>query len=181
MSGKLRKGKQAPVPPNDSILPLGRPNTKILTYEGILCPSTLSRQHGRRHVLLFAVICYTFRIISCAVPLLYEHVFQCGSPWYNLESSWNEQCHYICDCLAYSPYLSVFMLRYRVEWFGTFWGFSKSYTIRYIFRRSISKNRPISPSVQQSFHFQKISGTFNINIFFNICRILPHTSNNNRR
>ena len=61
--------------------------------------------------------------------------------------------------------------------------FSKSYMflgIRYIFRLSILKIRQISPlecasHARQSFNYQKIAGTLNMNIFLKICRILLYT------
>ena len=65
------------------------------------------------------------------------------------------------------------LLYSRVEWFSTLFWFSKTYTIlliRHIFWNSIPKNWQFWPSActwhaQQSFHFQKITGTSKFKIY----------------
>ena len=69
---------------------------------------------------------------------------------------------------------SRIILYIRVKWNSTFFRFLKMYTfllIRYIFRSLIQKNQRFRPSArashtQQSFHFQKIAGALNMNIFW---------------
>ena len=83
-----------------------------------------------------------------------------------------DSCNHLRAYLSYEAFPNSHAgPRNRVEWFGTFLRFSKSdkfLPIRYSLRSSIQENRQNWPRARQSFHFQKFTGTFKINILENL-------------